>query len=99
MTTVGMLRRLDVPKGEWIIQTAAGSSVGRMVISVAKHKGVSLLTTHLQKWSSRSTNPLNVLSFLHLATLAINASLHTLRPKNHVGICHRSVQRDVKLMR
>ncbi len=45
MTTVGMLRKLDVPKGEWIIQTAAGSSVGRMVISVAKHKGVRILST------------------------------------------------------
>ena len=41
MTTVGMVRQLDVPKGEWIIQTAAGSSLGRMVISVAKQKGVS----------------------------------------------------------
>ena len=45
MTTVGMLRKLDVPKGEWIIQTAAGSSVGRMVIGVAKHKGVRILST------------------------------------------------------
>ena len=41
MTTVGMLRRLGVPKGEWLIQTAAGSSLGRMVISVARYKGVS----------------------------------------------------------
>lgn len=35
-----MLRVLDIPKGEWLIQTAAGSSLGRIIIKVAKHKGV-----------------------------------------------------------
>ncbi len=30
---------LRVPRGEWLLQTAAGSALGRMVIRLAKHEG------------------------------------------------------------
>src|SRR5262245_52621986 len=30
---------LDVPAGEWLLQTAAGSALGRMVIRLGKHLG------------------------------------------------------------
>src|SRR5262249_52949816 len=30
---------LDVPRGDWLIQTAAGSALGRMVIRLGKHFG------------------------------------------------------------
>ncbi|MFJ5218369.1 zinc-dependent alcohol dehydrogenase family protein [Streptomyces sp. NPDC088354] len=33
-------RELDVQPGEWLVQTAAGSTVGRLVIQLAKHLGV-----------------------------------------------------------
>ncbi|MFF3563755.1 zinc-dependent alcohol dehydrogenase family protein [Streptomyces sp. NPDC002574] len=33
-------RVLDVQPGEWLLQTAAGSTVGRLVIQLAKHLGI-----------------------------------------------------------
>ncbi|MEU3825793.1 zinc-dependent alcohol dehydrogenase family protein [Streptomyces sp. NPDC029080] len=33
-------RELDVRQGEWLLQTAAGSTVGRLVIQLARHLGV-----------------------------------------------------------
>lgn len=39
VTVYGMLKELAVPKGQWLLQTAAGSALGRQVISLAKHYG------------------------------------------------------------
>ncbi|WP_155370048.1 zinc-dependent alcohol dehydrogenase family protein [Catellatospora vulcania] len=33
-------RELDVQPGEWLLQTAAGSTVGRLVIALSKHLGI-----------------------------------------------------------
>ncbi|MFD3562963.1 zinc-dependent alcohol dehydrogenase family protein [Streptomyces sp. NPDC058686] len=33
-------RELDVQSGEWLLQTAAGSTVGRLVIQLARHLGI-----------------------------------------------------------
>jgi len=39
-----MLRHvLAVPKGEWLLQSAAGSELGRMIIRLAKHDGIRTL--------------------------------------------------------
>lgn len=43
-TVLAMVRHvLQVPKGEWLLQTAAGSELGRMVIRLAKHDGIKTL--------------------------------------------------------
>lgn len=42
-TVYGMLKDLDVPKGEYILQTAAGSVLGRQVIQLAKHWGIKTI--------------------------------------------------------
>ncbi|KAL2653313.1 hypothetical protein R1flu_021441 [Riccia fluitans] len=42
-TTIGMFRDLQIPKGEYLIQTAAGSVIGRQVIQLAKHKGIKTI--------------------------------------------------------
>ncbi len=34
---------LQVPQGEWLLQTAAGSTLGRMLITLAKLRGVRTL--------------------------------------------------------
>jgi len=40
MTAYVMTRKvLQIPKGEWLLQTAAGSAVGKMVIRLGKHFG------------------------------------------------------------
>ena len=40
-TAILMLRRvLAVPRGEWLLQSAAGSELGRMIIRLAKHDGI-----------------------------------------------------------
>ena len=43
-TVLAMVRHvLKVPKGEWLLQTAAGSELGRMVVRLAKHDGIKTL--------------------------------------------------------
>lgn len=39
-TAFGMVETLDVPEGQWLLQTAAGSVVGRIAIAIAKSKGI-----------------------------------------------------------
>ena len=36
VTAVGLLRESAVPKGEWLMLTAAGSSIGRQIIQIGK---------------------------------------------------------------
>jgi mitochondrial enoyl-[acyl-carrier protein] reductase / trans-2-enoyl-CoA reductase len=43
VTVVGMLNVLDIPAGEYLIQTAAGSVLGRQMIQVCKHKGIKTI--------------------------------------------------------
>ena len=43
VTVVGMLREINAPAGEWIVQTGAGSTLGRQLIQVAKHQGVKTI--------------------------------------------------------
>lgn len=40
LTLMGMLHRVNAPQGSYILQTAAASTLGRMLIAVAKHKGL-----------------------------------------------------------
>ncbi len=40
---------LQVPKGEWLLQTAAGSTLGRMLITLAKLRGVRTLNVVRRK--------------------------------------------------
>ena len=40
MTVRGIFDSLNVPKGEWLLQSAAGSVLGRQVIQMAKHYGI-----------------------------------------------------------
>jgi NADPH:quinone reductase-like Zn-dependent oxidoreductase len=42
-TLYGMLTDLKVPKGEYVLQTAAGSVLGRQVIQLAKHWGIKTI--------------------------------------------------------
>jgi NADPH-dependent curcumin reductase CurA len=39
-----MIQILQVPKGEYVIQSAAASVFGRMFIQLAKHKGIKVGT-------------------------------------------------------
>lgn len=43
-TVLAMVRHLlAVPKGEWLLQSAAGSTLGRMIINLGKHDGFKTL--------------------------------------------------------
>lgn len=44
VTAVGLLEVSDVPKGGWLLQTAAGSVLGRQVVQYAKHIGVKTIS-------------------------------------------------------
>ena len=43
-TVVAMLRELDAPAGEWVIQSGAGSVLGRMFIQIAKARGLKTIS-------------------------------------------------------
>jgi NADPH:quinone reductase-like Zn-dependent oxidoreductase len=41
MTVLAMVRHvLAVPKGQWLLQSAAGSALGKMIIKLARHDGI-----------------------------------------------------------
>ena len=43
-TALAMVRHvLKVPKGAWLLQSAAGSALGKMIIKLAKHDGIKTL--------------------------------------------------------
>lgn len=43
MTARGLLDSSQPPKGEYLIQTAAGSTLGRMITSLAKHMDIKII--------------------------------------------------------
>lgn len=42
-TAMGLLERLEVPEGEYLLQTAAASSVGRLLIQLARYSGIKTI--------------------------------------------------------
>ncbi|KAJ8324102.1 hypothetical protein QVD99_008436 [Batrachochytrium dendrobatidis] len=40
VTVICMLDQLNIPKGEYLLQSAAGSTLGRQTIQLAKHRGI-----------------------------------------------------------
>ncbi|KAK9916376.1 hypothetical protein WJX75_001994 [Coccomyxa subellipsoidea] len=43
VTAYGLVEDIAVPEGKWLLQTAAGSVLGRIVIALAKRKGVKTI--------------------------------------------------------
>ena len=43
VTVVGLIKTAGVQKGDWLLQTAAGSVLGRQMIQAAKHKGIKTI--------------------------------------------------------
>ncbi|KAH7316223.1 hypothetical protein KP509_21G083700 [Ceratopteris richardii] len=43
-TVFGLLKDLAIPRGEFLLQTAGGSVIGRLVIQLAKHWGVKTIS-------------------------------------------------------
>ncbi|KAL3698640.1 hypothetical protein R1sor_012716 [Riccia sorocarpa] len=43
-TVIGLLRDIGVPKGEYLLVTAAGSVLGRQIIQLGKHKGIKTIS-------------------------------------------------------
>lgn len=43
VTAVGLLKESAVPKGEWLMLTAAGSSIGRQIIQIGHSYGMKII--------------------------------------------------------
>lgn len=43
VTAYGILETLKVPEGGWLLQTAAGSVLGRLVIALAQQRGIKTM--------------------------------------------------------
>jgi NADPH:quinone reductase-like Zn-dependent oxidoreductase len=43
LTALLLLREIDAQPGEWVLQTAAGSTVGKLVVQLALHRGISTI--------------------------------------------------------
>ncbi|KAH8959048.1 hypothetical protein BDL97_06G060800 [Sphagnum fallax] len=48
-TVHGLLSDLKIPKGEYVLQTAAGSTLGRQLIKLAKHWGIKTINVVRRK--------------------------------------------------
>src|SRR5260221_3863634 len=54
-----MLRHiLAIPQGEWLLQSAAGSELGRMIIKLAKHDGIRTINVVRRRASVAELEPL-----------------------------------------
>ncbi len=49
VTAYGFLETLQVPKGEYLLQGAAGSTLGRQLIAMAKERGVKTINVVRRK--------------------------------------------------
>ena len=49
MTAYGFLETLKVPAGEYLLQGAAGSTIGRQLIVMAKDRGVKTINVVRRK--------------------------------------------------
>jgi NADPH:quinone reductase-like Zn-dependent oxidoreductase len=45
MTVIGMLDKLDPPKGAYILQSAGGSTLGKQLVQVANKRGLHVIST------------------------------------------------------
>jgi NADPH:quinone reductase-like Zn-dependent oxidoreductase len=45
MAVVGLLEVVAVPQGGWLLVTAAGSTLGKMLAQVAKGRGIKVVGT------------------------------------------------------
>jgi NADPH:quinone reductase-like Zn-dependent oxidoreductase len=43
VTVIGLLEVAAVPKGDYLMITAAGSTLSKMLIAVAKHEGIKTI--------------------------------------------------------
>jgi len=43
VTALGMLQTAGVPRGEWLLQNAANSAIGRQIIQMARDAGLKTL--------------------------------------------------------
>ena len=43
MTAYGLLDSCTAPKDEFVLQTAAGSTLGKMITALAKHQGIKII--------------------------------------------------------
>lgn len=43
LAAFGLVDDMSVPEGKWLLQTAAGSVLGRILIAIAKKRGVKTI--------------------------------------------------------
>ena len=53
-TALGLLEELSPPRGEWIIHTAAASTLGRMLVALAKARGVRTINVVRSRAGARA---------------------------------------------
>src|ERR1700745_4092426 len=49
---------LAVPRGEWLLQSAAGGELGRMIIRLAKHDGIRTINVVRRREAAQELQPL-----------------------------------------
>lgn len=77
-----------MPKGEYLLQTAAGSTIGRQIIAVAKLRGVKTINVIRRKEQAQELLDIGcALPPCHLALRAwAKATILTLLPAQHATV-------------
>lgn len=76
MTVYGMLYEHQIPKGEFLLQTAATSVLGRQIIALAEHYGIQTINVVRRK---EAIDELKSIGYMRFA-LGGNGSQSSRRP-------------------
>ena len=83
MTAMGLLTSLAVPKGQWLLQSAAGGAIGRQIICIAKHKGLQTINLVRRKEQVQELLDLGYVILAHACHLGL-----TLHSSYHRALQH-----------
>lgn len=85
-TAILMVRHvLAVPRGEWLLQSAAGGELGRMIIRLAKHDGIKTINVVRRRESVQDLKDLGADEVIVLGEGPVDEQVHTIVGPQGVG--------------
>ena len=85
-TAILMVRHvLAVPRGEWLLQSAAGGELGRMIIRLAKHDGIKTINVVRRRESAQDLTDLGADEVIVLGDGPVDEQVHNIVGPHGVG--------------
>jgi NADPH:quinone reductase len=85
-TAILMVRHvLAVPRGEWLLQSAAGGELGRMIIRLAKHDGIKTINVVRRREAAQGLKDLGADEVIVLGDGPVDEQVHNILGPRGVG--------------